>query len=37
MTDRIAVMNQGRIEQIDAPEALYERPRTRFVADFLGV
>ena len=37
MADRIAVMNQGRIEQIDAPEELYERPRTRFVADFLGV
>jgi spermidine/putrescine transport system ATP-binding protein len=37
MADRIAVMNNGRIEQIDAPEALYERPRTRFVADFLGV
>ncbi len=37
MADRIAVMNQGRIEQIDEPEALYERPRTRFVADFLGV
>ena len=37
MADRIAVMNHGRIEQIDAPEALYERPRTRFVADFLGV
>jgi spermidine/putrescine transport system ATP-binding protein len=37
MADRIAVMNAGRIEQIDEPEALYERPRTRFVADFLGV
>jgi spermidine/putrescine transport system ATP-binding protein len=37
MADRIAVMQHGRIEQIDAPEALYERPRTRFVADFLGV
>jgi spermidine/putrescine transport system ATP-binding protein len=37
MSDRIAVMNQGRIEQLDAPEALYERPRTRFVADFLAV
>jgi spermidine/putrescine transport system ATP-binding protein len=37
MADRIAVMNQGCIEQIDAPEALYQRPRTRFVADFLGV
>jgi spermidine/putrescine transport system ATP-binding protein len=37
MADRIAVMNRGRIEQVDAPETLYERPRTRFVADFLGV
>ena len=37
MSDRIAVMNQGRIEQIGGPEELYERPRTRFVADFLGV
>jgi spermidine/putrescine transport system ATP-binding protein len=37
MADRIAVMHRGRIEQVDAPEALYERPRTRFVADFLGV
>jgi spermidine/putrescine transport system ATP-binding protein len=37
LSDRIAVMSQGRIEQVDAPEALYEKPRTRFVADFLGV
>ena len=37
MSDRIAVMNQGRIEQLGAPEELYERPRTRFVADFLAV
>jgi spermidine/putrescine transport system ATP-binding protein len=37
MSDRIAVMSAGRIEQIDEPEALYETPRTRFVADFLGV
>jgi spermidine/putrescine transport system ATP-binding protein len=37
MSDRIAVMSGGRIEQIDGPEELYERPRTRFVADFLGV
>jgi ABC-type Fe3+/spermidine/putrescine transport system ATPase subunit len=35
-SDRIAVMNQGRIEQIDAPYALYNRPRTRFVAGFIG-
>jgi spermidine/putrescine transport system ATP-binding protein len=37
MADRIAVMSHGRIEQLDRTEALYERPRTRFVADFLGV
>ena len=37
MADRIAVMNAGRVEQIGAPEELYERPRTRFTADFLGV
>jgi ABC-type Fe3+/spermidine/putrescine transport system ATPase subunit len=35
-SDRIAVMNQGRIEQVDAPLALYARPRTRFVAGFIG-
>ncbi len=37
MSDRIAVMNQGRLEQVDRAEALYERPRSRFTADFLGV
>ncbi len=37
MSDRIAVMNQGRVEQVATPEELYERPRTRFVADFLAV
>jgi len=37
MADRIAVMSHGRIEQLDGPEELYEKPRTRFVADFLGV
>lgn len=36
MSDRIAVMNAGRIEQLDTGEELYERPRTRFVAQFLG-
>ena len=36
MSDRIAVMNAGRIEQLDAAPRLYERPRTRFVARFLG-
>ncbi len=37
LSDRIAVMNHAKIEQVDAPETLYERPRTRFAADFLGV
>ena len=37
MSDRIAVMRQGRIEQLGAPEELYERPATEFVAGFLGV
>jgi spermidine/putrescine transport system ATP-binding protein len=36
MSDRIAVMNRGRVEQLGTPEELYERPRTRFVADFIG-
>jgi ABC-type Fe3+/spermidine/putrescine transport system ATPase subunit len=37
MSDRIAVMNAGALEQVAAPAELYERPRTRFVADFLAV
>ncbi len=37
MSDRIAVMRHGRIEQLGTPEALYERPTTAFVAGFLGV
>jgi len=37
MSDRIAVMRAGRIEQLGNPEDLYERPRTPFVAGFLGV
>jgi putative spermidine/putrescine transport system ATP-binding protein len=36
MSDRIAVMNAGRVEQIGTPDEIYERPRTRFVADFIG-
>ncbi len=36
MSDRIAVFNQGRIEQIGSPEELYDRPATRFVAGFIG-
>ncbi len=35
-SDRIAVMNLGRIEQLGIPKELYERPRTRFAAQFLG-
>ena len=35
-SDRIAVMTLGRLEQIDAPHALYTRPKTRFVAGFIG-
>jgi len=37
MSDRIAVMNRGRYEQLGDPEGLYERPATPFVAGFLGV
>lgn len=35
-SDRIAVMNAGKIEQVDAPHLLYTKPRTRFVAGFVG-
>ena len=37
MSDRIAVIRRGKIEQLGAPEDLYERPATEFVAGFLGV
>lgn len=36
MADTVAVMNEGRIEQLGAPEELYDLPRTTFVANFLG-
>src|SRR5438309_6674203 len=36
MSDRIAVMNGGRVEQIGTPREIYERPQTPFVADFVG-
>ena len=36
MADRIVCMNQGRIEQVGSPQDLYLRPRTRFVANFMG-
>jgi spermidine/putrescine transport system ATP-binding protein len=37
MSDRIAVMNHGVVEQVDPPEAVYNRPTTTFVAGFIGV
>jgi spermidine/putrescine transport system ATP-binding protein len=37
MSDRIAVMSDGRVEQVAAPKEVYEEPSTTFVADFLGV
>jgi spermidine/putrescine transport system ATP-binding protein len=37
MSDRIAVMSGGRVEQVATPEQMYEEPETVFVADFLGV
>jgi putative spermidine/putrescine transport system ATP-binding protein len=36
MADRVAIFNEGKIVQIGAPQDIYERPRTRFVADFVG-
>jgi spermidine/putrescine ABC transporter ATP-binding subunit len=36
LSDRIAVMNGGRVEQLGAPREIYEHPATRFVADFIG-
>jgi spermidine/putrescine transport system ATP-binding protein len=36
MADRIAVMNEGRFEQIATPQAIYKEPHTRFVAEFVG-
>jgi spermidine/putrescine transport system ATP-binding protein len=36
MSDRIAVMNEGRVQQVADPPTLYERPKNRFVADFIG-
>ena len=37
MSDRVAVMNGGRVEQAGSPREVYEEPETLFVADFLGV
>jgi ABC-type Fe3+/spermidine/putrescine transport system ATPase subunit len=36
MSDRIALMHRGRLEQVGTPEDIYLRPRTRFAAEFLG-
>jgi iron(III) transport system ATP-binding protein len=36
LSDRIVIMNQGRIEQVGAPEDIYAHPQTEFVADFIG-
>src|SRR5581483_7096940 len=36
MSDQIAVMNGGKVEQVGTPEEIYRRPRTKFVASFLG-
>ena len=36
LSDRIVVMSRGRVEQIGSPREIYETPRTRFVADFIG-
>jgi spermidine/putrescine transport system ATP-binding protein len=36
MSDRIAVMNRGRVEQLGSPREIYDHPRTAFVADFIG-
>jgi spermidine/putrescine ABC transporter ATP-binding subunit len=37
MSDRVAVIDRGHLEQVGTSEEIYERPRTRFVADFMGV
>lgn len=36
MADRVAVLNQGRIEQVGTPQAIWQQPQTPFVADFMG-
>src|SRR2546428_13271898 len=37
MSDRIAVMHRGRLQQFATPQEIYEAPRNRFVAEFIGV
>ena len=36
MSDRIAIFNDGKIEQVDSPDNIYKNPKTAFVADFIG-
>ena len=36
MSDRIAIFNDGKIEQVDTPDNIYKNPKTAFVADFIG-
>ena len=36
MADRVAVFNDGKVQQIGTPEEIYKRPQSRFVADFVG-
>ncbi|MFA9427467.1 ABC transporter ATP-binding protein [Natronorubrum sp. A-ect3] len=36
ISDRVAVMSDGRLQQVDTPEAVFQRPKSRFVAEFLG-
>jgi spermidine/putrescine transport system ATP-binding protein len=36
LSDRVAILNQGRLEQVGSPEEIYSRPETRFVAEFVG-
>ena len=36
MSDTIAVMNEGKIQQIGTPEDIYNEPKTAFIADFIG-
>ncbi|PYV38937.1 MAG: hypothetical protein DMG06_24435 [Acidobacteria bacterium] len=37
LSDRIVVLNQGRLEQLGSPQEIYDRPKSRFVADFMGM
>jgi spermidine/putrescine ABC transporter ATP-binding subunit len=37
LSDRVAIMNNGHIEQVGSPEEIYEHPRSKFVADFIGL